>query len=149
MKPMRAAVVSVVMLALLLAGCGESGGAADGCVDQLLAGDLVITEVFADFAPPPDSSGVDDGQEWFEIYNAANRPLDLTGLVVTHSRGSGEMARALRLPALTIGAGEYLVLGNAADDLRPGWVDLGYGAGPGAPCNSGDGPVPLQCGDPE
>ena len=146
---MRACVLSVVMVALALTGCGESGGAADGCVDQLLPGDLVITEVFADFAPPPDSSGVDDGQEWFEIYNAANRPLDLTGLVVTHSRGSGEMARALRLPALTIQAGEYLVLGNAADDLRPGWVDVGYGAGLGDLYNSGDGTIALQCGSAE
>ena len=44
-----------------------------------VAGDLVITEVFADYEAPPGGTGTDAGKEWFEIYNASDRPLVAQG----------------------------------------------------------------------
>src|SRR5690349_389793 len=75
----------------LVAACGpsSSGGA---CKDQILAGDLVITEVFADFQAPSGGTGTDTGKEWFEIYNNADHPLDLKGLTIVHSRPDGSKA---------------------------------------------------------
>jgi cysteine-rich repeat protein len=44
-------------------------------------GELVISEYLAD------STGSDDGLEWFEVYNASGRALDLDGLTVSDEGG--------------------------------------------------------------
>lgn len=107
---------------------------------MLLPGDLVITEVFADY------SGTDEGNEWFEIHNTASRPLDLTGLAVVHSRSDGSMGHQVELEPVTIQPGQYLVLGNTPDDLRQPWMDVGYGSKLGDLYNSGGGKLALRCG---
>src|SRR5687768_12935591 len=74
-------------LVVLVGACGPSGGGNDGdCKDSLVAGDLVITEVFANFKAPVGGSGVDDGKEWFEIHNASDRVIELEGLRISHGR---------------------------------------------------------------
>ena len=54
------------------AGCG-----ADKCADELVSGDLVITEIMAD-----PQNGDDDHCEWVEIYNASGGSVNLFGLKV-------------------------------------------------------------------
>ena len=133
-----------------LAACGPGGDDEPGeCAAMLIAGDLVITEVFADADAPSGGSGVDDGREWFEIYNNADRPLDLRGLTITHSRPDGSQAKTHVVQTVTIPSAGYLVLGNTAPDLVPGWVDYGYGADLGDMYNSDGGKITLSCTDTE
>lgn len=133
----------------LLVGCGPSAGPEGQCRDQLVAGDLVITEVFADYRAPVGGSGVDDGKEWFEIYNASDRPLELEGLRIDHSRPDGTRPSSHVLDAVTIAPGQFLVLGNVAPDLVPPYVDYGYGAELGDFFNADGGKLALSCGSAE
>ncbi|HVK84684.1 MAG TPA: hypothetical protein VM513_11285 [Kofleriaceae bacterium] len=144
---MRIALVVLCTASVWLVGCGDDGGGATGaCDDSLLPGDLVITEVFPDFGAAPGGSGTDDGNEWFELHNTSSRPLDLTGLGVVHSRTDDSMARQFEMKPVTIQPGQYLVLGNTAEDLRQPWVDVGYANGLGDFYNSGGGKLALRCG---
>ncbi|MBA3454227.1 MAG: lamin tail domain-containing protein, partial [Deltaproteobacteria bacterium] len=137
--------ILALVVALVLVACGDDG-ASGTCDDRLLAGDLVITEVFADFAAAPGGSGTDEGNEWFEIHNTSSRPLDLTGLTLEHSRGDGGMAKEVTLDPVTIAPGAYLVLGNVLADLAPAWVDGGYADRLGDLYNTGTGRLALRCG---
>jgi lamin tail-like protein len=133
---------------LLALGCGPSSSGAS-CKDNLIAGDLVITEVFADTKAPPGGSGADTGKEWFEIYNAADRPLELQGVTITHARPDGSKGSSHTMTQTTIAPGQYLVLGNAATDLIPAYVDYGYGADLGDLFNTDGGKITLACGNNE
>jgi hypothetical protein len=138
-----------VPVVLVFAACGPSGDdGPDECATALLAGDVVITEVFADY-DAVEGSGTDDGKEWFEIYNNAGAPLDLGGLTITHSRPDGSMAKTHVLAATTIPADGYLVLGNVLPALVPGHVDYGYADELGDLYNSDGGTLTLSCGDAE
>ncbi len=136
----------MVVAGAALVACGDDGGTSGSCDDQLVAGDLVITEVFADFAAAPGGSGVDEGNEWFEIHNTSSRPLDLTGLTLEHSRGDNTMANDTTLAPITIAPGDYLVIGNVLPDLTPEWVDTGYADRLGDLYNTGTGRIALRCG---
>src|SRR5689334_17396373 len=118
----------VLSLALVAAACGPSGDDTPGaCTDTaLIAGDLVISEVFADADAPTGASGADEGKEWFEIYNNSDRPVDLEGLTITHSRPDDTMAHTHVVRGGTMAPDTYLVLGNTLPDLVPSWVDYGY-----------------------
>lgn len=135
---------------LLLAGaCGPSEGPKGQCKDSLVVGDLVITEVFADFKAEVGGSGADEGKEWFEIYNASDRPIELEGLRVDHSRPNGDKLKSHVMTAVTIAPGQYLTLGNATPDLVPAYIDYGYSADLGDFFNSDGGRLALSCGDSE
>ena len=71
---------ALILTSVALAACGPSTPPGGACKESLIAGDLVITEIFADY------SGPDEGKEWFEIVNASDRPLDLKGLTIVHNR---------------------------------------------------------------
>ena len=131
----------------LLAACSPSGE--DGaCKDNLLPGDLVITEVFADFKPPPGGSGEDAGKEWLEIYNASDRPVTLEGLSVVHSKVDDSDPDVHVMSSITIAPGQFFTLGNATSDLIPPYVDYGYADELGGLYNSA-GKIALRCGDSE
>lgn len=134
--------------AAALAACGPGSNAGD-CDDSLLAGDLVITEVFADAKAPPGGSGTDEGKEWFEVYNATSRPVELKGLTITHSRPDGSRAKSHVMADITIAPGQYLTLGNSADDLLPAYIDYGYSADLGDMFNTDGGKLALACGGTE
>src|SRR6185503_5156426 len=102
--------------------CGPDGSSGS-CKDQLIAGDLVITEVFADYAAPTGGTGTDDGKEWFEIYNNADEPLSLKGLTIAHSRPDGADPKTHTMADVTIAPGQYFTLGNSTSDLVPAYVD--------------------------
>ena len=139
----------LALASLLLAACGPSDDNGSGCKDTYVAGDLVITEVFADFQAPSGGTGTDTGKEWFEIYNNTERPLDLKGLTVVHSRPDGSKAQSHVMTEVTIAPGQYFTLGNATSDLVPAYVDYGYSADLGDFYNSDGGKLALKCGDAE
>lgn len=128
-----------VLLLLAIAGCGGSGSGQPSCQAQLLAGDLVITEIMAN---PQDR---DEGKEWFEIYNRTANELDLTGVRVSAARadGSGEMLHVIG--GANVASGDYLVLGGMLAEVKPDYVDYTYGADLGGLRNSG-GSLALHCG---
>jgi hypothetical protein len=133
------------LAALSLAACGPDTDSGGACKDSMLAGDLVITEVMADFAAPTGSSGTDDGREWFEIYNNTDRPLSLKGLTVVHSRPDGSKSATHTMDDVTVGPGQYFTLGNATQDLVPPYVDYGFGADLGDFFNTDGGKLALKC----
>ncbi|HEY0254886.1 MAG TPA: lamin tail domain-containing protein, partial [Kofleriaceae bacterium] len=113
---------------LFIAACGPADDNGSGCKDSMVAGDLVITEVFADYQAPSGGTGTDDGKEWFEIYNNTERPLDVKGLTVVHSKPDGSKPATHVMAEVTIAPGQYFTLGNATSDLVPAYVDYGYSA---------------------
>lgn len=141
---MRLAYLGLGALAGVVGACGPSGGGS-GCKDKILAGDLVITEVFADFQAPSGGTGADAGKEWFEIYNASDHPIDLKGLTLVSSRPDGSKANSHDMTEVTIDVGQYLVLGNTTQDLLPAYVDYGYSADLGDLFNTDGGKLALKC----
>jgi hypothetical protein len=136
---------TLLAVAMLTAACGPGGDDAAEC-SGMLPGDLVITEVLADFDAPTGSSGADEGKEWFEIHNASSAPVELQGLVLEHGRLTDTMPDRHAMRAVTIGPGEYLVLGNVLPDLAPAHVDYGYANSLGSLFNTGGGRLALRCG---
>lgn len=142
-RPMRFAWLAALAP---LAACGPDTPTS-ACKDSFVAGDLVITEVMADFAAPDGGTGTDDGKEWFEIYNNADRPVSLQGVTVLHSRPDGSRSATHSIDDITIAPGQFFTLGNATSDLVPAYVDYGFGADLGDFFNTGGGKLALRCGD--
>jgi Lamin Tail Domain len=136
-------------LATLATACGPTTPTSDGCKAKLLPGDLVITEVFADYKAASGDTGDDTGKEWFEIYNAKDQPIDLTGLTITHSRPDGGRPNTHTVSAGTIAPGQFFTLGNATPERVPAYVDYGYGDDLGDLFNTDGGKLALSCGDDE
>src|SRR5262245_24829870 len=131
-----------------LEACGPDSN--DGpCKDQLVVGDLVITEVFADYAAPNGGTGTDDGKEWFEVYNNSDRPLSLKGLTIVHSRPDDSKPSSHVMSDVTIAPGQFFTLGNSTSDLVPAYVDYGYSADLGDLYNADGGKLTLKCGNTE
>ena len=135
--------------AALAAACGPQLPSSNGCKVKLLPGDLVITEVFADFKAVEGSAGTDTSKEWFEIYNAGAQQIDLAGLTITHSRPDGSRANTHTVSEGVIMPGQYFTLGNAARGSLPPYVDYGYGTDLGDLYNTAGGKLTLSCGDSE
>ena len=125
-------------------GCttvGEEDDAGGSC--ELLAGDLVITEIMAD------PEGPDEGREWFEIYNASSEAIDLAGLTLVYTRADGSAARAhVVASSLELAAGDYVVVGNVLPEVAEitAHIDYGYGNELGAFTNGG-GYLAVECSD--
>ena len=142
---MRAVVL--VLVGGLLAACGPSDNNEGGCKDKLIAGDLVITEVFADYAAPTGGTGADEGKEWIEIFNASDRPVELEGVVIKHGRvEAGSDVKTHTMDPITMPPGTYLTLGNSVKDLLPAYIDYGYSNDLGELFNTNGGKIDLTCG---
>src|SRR5262249_42708401 len=115
-----------ILLLCAAAACGKKGGSTPECAATFLAGDLVISEVM------PNPTGDDTGKEWFEVYNADTRAVDLAGLELIVSLPDRTMEKAVAVTAGTIPAGGYFVFSSSAPDLVPGYADYGYGTGLGS-----------------
>lgn len=148
LRPTMRALLALAGVTALATACGPPRPS-DGCQVKLLPGDLVITEVFADFTAASGSSGTDTGKEWFEIYNAKDQPIDLEGLGITHSRTDGSRPHTHTVSQGVLAPGRFFTLGNAAQDLVPAYVDYGYGADLGDLFNTDGGKLALSCGDSE
>ncbi|MFH1464389.1 MAG: MopE-related protein [Pseudomonadota bacterium] len=130
--------------------------AADACVDDLVAGDIVITEIMINPDYCADTAG-----EWIEVYNASGGSVDLNGLQIVDDGGniatvSGASVQASgSLAVLAVGDsgtwgyvgfspdgyygsnvalgnnGDQLILQNGAGilDASPAWLSGTVGAG--------------------
>jgi hypothetical protein len=125
---------------LALGGCASSSGDDDAtaCGGGLVAGDLVLSEVMANPA------GDDDGSEWFEIYNASTTALDLAGVSLVLSKTDGSDEKLHTMTELVVEPGDYVVVGDVLTELKPAWVDYGYGNDLGSMVNGG-GLLAVQC----
>jgi len=140
---------TLAWMVVAIAACGPSMPPPDDCRIPLLPGDLVITEVFADYKAAAGSTGVDTGKEWFEIYNASGEPIDLAGLMITHSRVDGSRPNTHTLRPATAAVRQFFTLGSAAPGAVPAYIDYGYGTDLGDLSNSDGGKLTLSCGDRE
>src|SRR4051812_7610181 len=134
---------------ILVGACGPSAGKAGQCKSEIGVGDLVVTEVFADFKAPTGGTGADEGKEWFEIFNASDNAIDLEGMRVDHGRPDGSKIKSHVMTTVTLAPGEYLTLGNSPPDLTPPYIDYGYSADLGDMFNTDGGKISLNCGDTE
>lgn len=127
--------------ALVFASCGGEDGPIDGdtvCESNLLTGDLVITEVMAN------PEGEDEGNEYFEIYNATGAAIDLAGLVLGKSAVDGSKLKEHIMSATILEAGQYIALGGVLPEFRAPYIGYGYADALGAMTNSG-GQLTLRC----
>ncbi|MCR9161045.1 MAG: lamin tail domain-containing protein [Nannocystaceae bacterium] len=134
---------ALASLCLLAAACSDDsarGGGAGECVASLLPGDLVISELMIN----PDGS--DQGNEWIEIYNPTGEEIELSGALLRFRRQNGEGEKLHRIEDLTVGAGDYIVLGDREPDALPDHVDYGYGDDLGQGLSNSDGEVSIGCG---
>ncbi len=137
-----------VLAAVVSLGTACGPGPETGDCTGIVVGDLVISEVFADFAAPAGAAGMDEGKEWFEIYNATDEPLELRGITLTHSKPDGTSAKThLMKERITIDKGRYLTFGNSASDLLPPYIDYGYAADLGDMSNTTGGILSVSCGE--
>ncbi len=137
-----------LILALLVAACGP-GDDDGGACGEILPGDIVVTEIFADYDAPTGGSGADAGKEWFEIYNASTRAIDLDGVTITHERPDGSRSNSHTMRSFTLASGEYAVLGSVGDEFVVGFLDYGYADDLGDLFNTDGGVIRLSCGDTE
>ena len=108
----------------------SSDCAAALCVDDLVVGDLVVTEVM--FNP---NAGDDAYNEWLEVFNASGSELDLAGLVLTDA----DLTSGTVDGPLIVAAGDFVVLAKGSGT---GWAYSfspdGYWGGSPALSNSAD-----------
>ncbi|MCB9777612.1 MAG: lamin tail domain-containing protein [Alphaproteobacteria bacterium] len=107
-------------------------------VDELSAGDLVITEIFAN----PEASAEESG-EWVELYNATALDMDLDGLTLRDD--DGDLVTLDR--ALGVAAGGTIVLGRSEDSSINGGVAVAYGWGTGLALGNGIDELELVASD--
>ena len=86
--------------ATALTACGPSVDPPSACEAELLAGDLVITEVMANPA------GEDAGQEYIEFYNASGAALALGGVTLVVARADGSQESQHLLVDLAVEPGQ-------------------------------------------
>ena len=86
---------------------------------------LVINEVLAN----PGGTISDANGEWFEVYNAGTRPVDMQNLVIADSAASGRRPYHLISSSLVVPAGGYVVLGNTTNTTNNGGVTVDYAYG--------------------
>jgi len=99
----------------VLAACAPA--ATVPCADRIAPGELVITEVFARYK----GAGGDQGRQWFEIFNATDRDLELAGLEIA----SGDHKH--RIAQLAVAPHTFTTLGDDPPDQLPAYLDYGYG----------------------
>ncbi len=126
------------MSMLLLACCGDSL-VTDVACDEMEPGDIVVTEIHAN----PD--GRDGDREYIELFNASGAELALDGLVLATSKDDGSSLKSHRFGAVSVDAGDYLVVGNAALEPLPAHLDYSYGKSLGSLRNS-DARISISCG---
>lgn len=96
--------------------------AAECSVDASVPGSkaIVVNEMM------PDPAGTDSGQEWIELYNPGDAPVDIAGWEI---RDCGDQAWPITGADTVIGPGEYFVVGMNANPNSNGEVpvDVAYG----------------------
>jgi hypothetical protein len=86
---------------------------------------LVINEVLAN----PGGTITDASGEWFELYNAGTRSVNLQDLVIADSAASGRRPYHLIASSVVVPSGGYVVLGNTTNTTNNGGVPVDYAYG--------------------
>ncbi|MEO8622341.1 MAG: lamin tail domain-containing protein, partial [bacterium] len=86
---------------------------------------LIINEVLSN----PGGTISDANGEWFEIYNAGTRSVNIQNFVIADSAASGRRPYHLVSASLTIPSGGYLVMGNTTNTTNNGGVPVDYAYG--------------------
>jgi hypothetical protein len=86
---------------------------------------LVINEMLAN----PGGTITDASGEWFEVYNAGSRSVDMQNMVIADSAASGRRPYHLIASSLPIAPGGYVVLGNTTNTTNNGGVPVDYAYG--------------------
>jgi len=89
---------------------------------------MVITEFMANPSEVNDSAG-----EWFEVYNPGSSAVDLNGWQIKDATGSHTISTAV-----SVGPGQYKVLGINTNTTTNGGVNVAYDYGSMGLTNSGD-----------
>lgn len=105
--------------------CAEGsggGGGAGGCLGaaNLVAGDLVITEIMNNPQAVADSAG-----EWFELFNARSACIDLAGVVISSLNDNSHTVGA----SVVVQAGDEVLVGRSTNTSINGNVPIAYGYG--------------------
>jgi len=90
---------------------------------------LVINEVMANppaAANPSNPANPDATAEWFELYNAGSRKVNLQDLVIADSAASGRRPYHKITASIEVQPGAYVVLGNSANTTQNGGVAVTY-----------------------
>lgn len=85
---------------------------------------LVINEVMVNPA-----ASTDTDMEWFEVYNAGSKAVNLQNLVIADSAASGRRPYHLISSPVVVPAGGYVVLGNNTNTTSNGGVPVDYAYG--------------------
>ena len=101
---------------------GQLGGNPPLTINDLIIGDLIITEIQAMPAMVSDHNG-----EWFEIYNNSGQTINLNGLVMVDNNVNlpYTISSNVYVPPDT-----YFVMGRNGDFNSNGWVNVDYVYGP-------------------
>jgi len=86
---------------------------------------LVINEVLAN----PGGSITDANGEWFELYNAGTRSVDLQNLVIADSSASGRQPYHLITSSVVVPSGGYATLGTSTNTATNGGATIDYAYG--------------------
>ncbi len=113
-------VLAALVMLPVLTGCPRTSLDA-GCPD-LSEGELVVTELRGS------QSGVDSLGEWIELLNTRDSEAELVGLRIemVPLDGREPVQILVRNEALTVAAGDYVVIGLQDDNNLPDYVDYGY-----------------------
>ena len=87
---------------------------------------LVINEVLAN---PTAAVAIEQNGEWFEIYNAGTRPVNLQDLVIADSAASGRRPYHLISSPVLVPSGGYVTLGSTTNTTSNGGVTIDYAYG--------------------
>jgi hypothetical protein len=106
---------------VLVATSGCARDPAEAVCPDITTGDLVITEIGGP------QTGSDTLKPFVELYNASGSTVDLLGIRVRFRRLTGdEIGAAIVRRELTVGAGEYTVLGLDLANTDLPYVDYGF-----------------------
>jgi len=86
---------------------------------------LVINELLAN----PGGVISDASGEWFEVYNAGTREVQMQGLAIADSAASGRRPFHIVATSLVVQPGGYVVLGNTTNTTNNGGVPVDYAYG--------------------
>jgi len=86
---------------------------------------IVINEVLSN----PGGTISDANGEWFELYNAGSRPVDMQNFVIADSAASGRRPYHLVSSSVVIPPGGYVVIGNTTNTTNNGGVPVDYAYG--------------------
>jgi hypothetical protein len=104
-------------------------------IADLVAGDLVITEIMQDPAAVADNVG-----EWFEVVNLSGLTVDLAGLELVSGTGR------VTVPSLVAAPNEVLVFALDGDPLVNGGVNADFAYGPALTLTNTADDVSLEFG---